>query len=91
MLLVPKPGREKEVRRIFEKWELDVATIGTVVSDGLLTGKDQGNVVVQVPAKALTEEAPSYERLLAPPPYLDTIQSLNLDVLKEPKDFNSNT
>ncbi|HXC62348.1 MAG TPA: phosphoribosylformylglycinamidine synthase subunit PurL, partial [Nitrospiria bacterium] len=84
MLLVPKPGREKEVRRIFEKWELDVATIGTVVSDGLLTVKDQGNVVVQVPAKALTEEAPSYERPLAPPPYLDAIQSLNLDVLKEP-------
>ncbi len=88
MLLVPKPGREKEVRRIFEKWELDVATIGTVASNGLFTVKDRGNVVVQIPAKALTEEAPSYERPLAPPPYLDAIQSLNLDVLKEPKDFN---
>ena len=88
MLLVPKPGREKEIRRIFEKWELDIATIGTVTSDGLLTVKERGNVVVQVPAKALTDEAPSYERPLAPPPYLDAIQSLNLDVLKEPKDFN---
>lgn len=88
MLLVPKPGREKEVRRIFEKWELDVSTIGTVTSDGLFTVKDRGKVVVQIPAKALTEEAPSYERPLAPPPYLDALQSLNLDVLKEPKDFN---
>jgi phosphoribosylformylglycinamidine synthase subunit PurL len=88
MLLVPKPGREKEVRRIFEKWELDVAMIGTVTLDGLFTVKDRGRVVVQVPAKALTEEAPSYERPLSPPPYLDAIQSLNLDFLKEPKDFN---
>jgi phosphoribosylformylglycinamidine synthase len=88
MLLVPKPGCEKEVRQIFEKWELDVAMIGTVTSDGLLTVKDRGQTVIQVPANALTDEAPSYERPLAPPPYLDALQTLNFDVLKEPKDFN---
>src|SRR5262249_21925337 len=88
MLLVPKPGREQEVRRVFEKWELDVAAIGTVTSDGLLTVKDNGNVVVQVPAKALTDQAPSYERPLGPPPYIESLQSINLEVIKEPEDLN---
>ena len=36
MLLVVKKGREAEVERIFEKWDLHAAHIGEVTDDGLL-------------------------------------------------------
>jgi len=34
MLVVAEKGREHEVRRILEKWELEAAEIGTVTDDG---------------------------------------------------------
>src|SRR6476469_8425915 len=36
MLLVAKKGREDEVRRVFEKWDLPCSVIGEVTNDGLL-------------------------------------------------------
>ena len=36
MLLVVQKGREKEVARIFEKWDLPCSVIGEVTSDGIL-------------------------------------------------------
>ena len=34
MLIVLKPGREEQARRIFEKWELDFAVIGHLTDTG---------------------------------------------------------
>ena len=36
MLLVVKRGREAEVERIFEKWDLDAVRVGEVTDDGLM-------------------------------------------------------
>ena len=43
MLLVVKQGREAEVERIFEKWDLHAVHIGEVTGDGLLRVKDRGD------------------------------------------------
>ena len=43
MLLVVKRGREAEVERIFEKWDLHAVRIGEVTTDGLLRVKDHGD------------------------------------------------
>ena len=42
MLLVVKAGREAEVERIFEKWDLHAVRIGEVTADGLLRVKENG-------------------------------------------------
>src|SRR6187399_3168806 len=42
MLMIVKKGREREVERIFEKWDLHAVRIGEVTGDGLLRVKDQG-------------------------------------------------
>ncbi len=42
MLLVVKQGRETEVERIFDKWDLHAARIGHVTDDGLMRVKDHG-------------------------------------------------
>ena len=78
MLLVVKRGRESEVERIFEKWDLHAARIGEVTDDGLLRVKAQGNVVAQIPNKALVDEAPIYNRPTSRPAYLDALREGDL-------------
>jgi phosphoribosylformylglycinamidine synthase subunit PurL len=62
MLLVVKRGREAEVERVFDKWDLHASHIGEVTSDGQLRVKERGTVVAQIPNGALTDEAPVYHR-----------------------------
>ena len=62
MLLVAEKGREDEVFRVFRKWALDAVTVGTVTADGILRVKDHGEVVAEIPAHPLAEEAPVYDR-----------------------------
>jgi phosphoribosylformylglycinamidine synthase len=89
MLMVAKQGMEDEVLRICRKWDLDCAVVGRVTGDGILRVKDQGQVVAEIPAKALAEDGPKYERPNAPPGYQEYLQALNLDALKEPKDYTA--
>jgi phosphoribosylformylglycinamidine synthase subunit PurL len=65
MLLVAKPGREKEVEAIFEKWDLHAARIGRVTDDGRMRVKEKGVVVAEIPNTALTDDAPLYRRPMA--------------------------
>src|SRR6202171_4210616 len=81
MLLVVKRGREAEVERIFEKWDLHAVHIGEVTSDGMLRVKDRGSVVAEIPNAALTDEAPVYRRPMSEPEYLAEVQRLDLDSL----------
>jgi phosphoribosylformylglycinamidine synthase subunit PurL len=85
MLLVAKRGREAEVEAVFDKWDLHAVKIGEVTSDGMLRVKNGGQVAAQIPNRALTDEAPVYERPMARPDYLDEAQKLDLDALGTPK------
>ncbi len=87
MLLVAKRGREAEVERVFEKWDLHAVRIGEVTDDGLLRVKERGVVVAEIPNRALTDEAPVYHRPMAPPEYLAEAQKLDLESIA-PSDQN---
>ncbi len=69
MLLVADKGREDEVYRVFKKWGLDAAQIGTVTDDGMLRVKDHGVVVAEISNRALADEAPVYTRPFDAKPY----------------------
>ena len=73
MLLVCKPGREEELERIFEKWDLNVVAIGEVTDDGRVRVEWHGEIVADVPAEhlALGGGAPVYHRETKRPAYLD--------------------
>jgi phosphoribosylformylglycinamidine synthase len=62
MLIVAHKGREREVGDIFRKWDLDAVVIGQVRDDGRMRVTHNGEIVCDVPVKALTDEAPIYER-----------------------------
>ena len=84
MLLVAKRGREGEVERIFEKWDLHAVRIGEVTTDGRLRVKHGGEVVADIPNKSLTDDAPRYRRPTAEPSYLKEAQQLDLASLGRP-------
>jgi phosphoribosylformylglycinamidine synthase len=84
MLLVVKQGREAEVERIFDKWDLHAVRIGEVTTDNRMRVKDHGAVVADIPNRALTDEAPLYRRPTAEPAYLADARELNLSALGSP-------
>ncbi len=86
MLLVVERGREAEVQRVFAKWELDAVPIGRVTGDGVLRVRMHGEVVAEVPVRALTEDAPVYDRPRTRPGWLDAAAAFDPAVLPEPPD-----
>src|SRR3984885_4891733 len=67
MLLVAERGREQEVLKVFARWGLDAVEIGRVTQDGLVRVLHHKKIVAEIPAHALAEEGPVYQRPLAPP------------------------
>jgi phosphoribosylformylglycinamidine synthase subunit PurL len=65
MLLVAERGREREIFEVFHKWGLDAVEVGRVTDDGKLRVLDHGRMVAEIPAHALAEEGPRYERPIA--------------------------
>jgi phosphoribosylformylglycinamidine synthase len=84
MLLVAKQGREAEVERIFEKWDLHAVKIGHVTTDGRLRVKHGADVVADIPNQALTDDAPRYRRPMSEPAYLEEAQALDIAALGTP-------
>ncbi len=77
MLIVAARGREAEILRVFAKWELDAVEIGVVTDDGMLRARMHGQVVAQVPVRALADEAPVYQRPTARPPWQDALEAFD--------------
>jgi phosphoribosylformylglycinamidine synthase subunit PurL len=67
MLLVAERGREREVFDVFHKWGLDAVEVGRVTDDGMLRVLDHRQIAAEIPAHALAEEGPRYERPVAKP------------------------
>ena len=81
MLFIVRQGREAEVERVFEKWDLHAVRIGQVTDDGLLRVRNGGDVVAEIPNKPLADEAPLYERPYHEPSDFKARQNLNVDTL----------
>ena len=62
MLLVAEKGREDEVFRVFQKWGLDAVTVGRVINQPTMRVLQHGEVVAEIPNRALTDDAPLYQR-----------------------------
>lgn len=66
MLIIVEQGREETVKEIFEKWDLPYACVGEVTDDGIMRVLNHGRVEVEIPADKLANDAPVYEREVAP-------------------------
>ena len=86
MLMVLKPGREDEARRIFEKWELDFAVIGHLTDTERMVLSWHGEIVGNIPIPPLVTEAPMYERPWTPTPLPPVLDASGVPA---PKDFKA--
>jgi phosphoribosylformylglycinamidine synthase II len=73
MLIVAKRGREDEVVRVFEKWDLNAAVVGEVTDDGFVRIFWHGDEVATIPVEPISTEAPLYQRPIERPAYLDDV------------------
>jgi phosphoribosylformylglycinamidine synthase len=86
MLIIVKKGREAEVQRIFDKWDLPWAEVGTVTDTERMIVRHRGNVVADIPAAKLANEAPIYQREAREPAYLAAVRALKLEAIAQSKD-----
>jgi len=91
MLVVIRRGFEKEVKEIFEKWDLNCVEIGTVTDTSELEMFFDDKPVGSVPAwhLVLGGGAPVYERETKEPEYLTKLHNTDLKDIPEPKDYNN--
>jgi phosphoribosylformylglycinamidine synthase II len=71
MLAIVTPENEREVLALAEKWEIEASSIGTVTKGPALNVYSKGELVAEVPAASLADEAPIYDRPAERPDYLD--------------------
>jgi len=62
MLMVLKPDLEKEAKEVFRKWDLDFAIVGETIAEDKFEVWHNGKVKANLPLKALSGNAPEYDR-----------------------------
>ncbi len=89
MLIVVEKGREADVKKVFDKWDLNCVQIGEVTDDKMLTYYMNGELVAQVPADDLVlgGGAPVYYREYSEPAYFKENQAFSIDSVPEPADL----
>jgi phosphoribosylformylglycinamidine synthase subunit PurL len=64
MLFVAEKGREQELIDIFHRWGLQAVVAGTVIEEPIVRIWFEGKIAAEIPADALAENTPLYEREL---------------------------
>jgi phosphoribosylformylglycinamidine synthase len=86
MLIIVHKGREEEVKRIFDKWDLPWSEVGIVTDTGRMVVKHHGKVVADIPAKKIADESPVYQRDSKEPEYLKEVRAFRLDQIPQTPD-----
>lgn len=81
MLVCVKKGKEEEVKKVFEKWELDSTIIGESDDSGIFRVRLNGETVAEIPSEvlALGGGTPVYHRETRRPDYMDKLATINLN------------
>jgi phosphoribosylformylglycinamidine synthase len=79
MLIVVHKGREEEVKKVFDKWDLPWSEIGVVTDTGHMVVKHGGKTVADIPARKIADESPIYHRDAVEPAYLQAVRAFRLD------------
>ncbi len=62
MLIILEDGKEKQAKKIFDKWDLDFVVIGKTTNTNNLTLKFNTKILGEIPIDALASKAPIYNR-----------------------------
>ncbi|MDD2195939.1 MAG: phosphoribosylformylglycinamidine synthase subunit PurL [Bacteroidales bacterium] len=89
MLIVVKKGREAEVEKVYEKWDLNCVQIAEVTEGDRLEFFWKNEKVADVPAEALVlgGGAPVYDREYKEPAYYNEYKQFDINQIPEPADL----
>jgi len=73
MMVFVAPEQVDEVLSVAGKWEIQASVVGTVRSGNTLTVHHRGELVAEVPAASLADDAPLYDRPAARPDWIDQL------------------
>ena len=90
MLIVVEKGFEDELKKIFNKWELNCDEVGIVTDSGMLEIYHKGKIVANIPSEELVlgGGAPQYDMPSIQPEYINKVNNLNLESIPQPQNFN---
>ncbi|HEX7098836.1 MAG TPA: phosphoribosylformylglycinamidine synthase subunit PurL [Acidimicrobiia bacterium] len=75
MMAFVEPSKVEEVLAVAAKWEIDASVVGEVTEGDRLRVTHQGQVVADIPAASLTDDAPRYDRPLGEPAWMEDLWS----------------
>jgi len=78
MLMVLDPTKEAEAQAVFDKWDLDFAIVGQTIAEDRFVVMHNNVLKADLPLKALSGEAPEYDR-----PWIETPAPAPLGALPE--------
>ena len=89
MLIVVEKGREKEIFKVFDKWDLNCEQIGVVTKGDRLKYFFNGEQVADVQAQSLVlgGDAPIYTREYKEPASFAENKKFKIETVKEPADL----
>ena len=62
MLMVLRPELEAQAKAVFDKWDLDFAIVGETIAEDRFVIRLNGDIMADLPLKALSGTAPEYDR-----------------------------
>jgi phosphoribosylformylglycinamidine synthase II len=88
MLFIVDPQHEKEIGKIFEKWDLEAQVIGKVENTQRVKVFHKGKLKADVPAETLVlgGGAPVYRREMKEPEYIKEVRSFDPHTVPVPRD-----
>ncbi|MFC4303024.1 phosphoribosylformylglycinamidine synthase subunit PurL [Cohnella boryungensis] len=88
MLFVCEPQHEEQAKGIFARWGLHCAKVGKVSDDGRLKLFHKGELVGDMPVKALVDDCPVYNKPSAVPEYYLKNGSIDTNRYEQVLDLN---
>ena len=90
MLVVVKKGSEDNLKKIFDKWDLNCVEIGVVTDTKNLEIYNNGERVANIPSDSLVlgGGAPQYDLPSKEPAYFKDLNKFNIDSLEYSKNYN---
>ena len=76
MLMVLNPEKEAEAKAVFDKWDLDFAIVGETIAEDRFLIRLHGELMADLPLKALSGEAPEYDRPWVETPAAATLENV---------------
>ena len=73
MMAFVRPENVEAVLAVAKRWEIESAVVGKVKAGGTLTVRHQGEIVAEMPAASLADDAPLYDRPFSRPEWLDSL------------------